>query len=264
MTASFTYKDNTGKDFEKEMDLKTTDISRKDNESDVIQLFTSQFKEDDNFLKQLQSLLSNVYYQQRQERHHHRQPFLDFDPRHTTKTNLIISFTIHLIGIADNYRVYQIDGLLSQQLQSFVVDQVGTDLKLITKDKKIVNVHKFILAARSPVFATMFMKDAADLNHEMDCTINEMNQFVKFIYIGELEGLVSDGLMQLAVKYKVKSLENLCEVASQSVSVNTMASLALHLDPGSIEKTAFSDSRNFNPAGSLRDISPELCSVENT
>ena len=240
------------------MDLKTNDIIKKDNESDVIQLFTAQFKESDNFFKHIQSLLSNASYQQ--GRHH--QPFRNnYGPSHTIMTNPTITFTIYLIGITENYRSYQIDGLLSQQLQSFVLDQVGTDYKLITKDKKIVNVHKFILAARSPVFATMFIKEAADLNHEMDCTIDEMKQFVKFIYTGELEGIVYDGLIQLAVKYKVKSLESFCQVASQDVSVNTMASLALHLDPGSIDKTALSNSRNFNHDGSRRE---ELCSVENT
>jgi len=65
MSVSYNYKNN-GKDFEKEMDLKTNDINKRDNESDVIQLFTAQFKEGDNFLKQLQSHLLNKFNKQQQ------------------------------------------------------------------------------------------------------------------------------------------------------------------------------------------------------
>ncbi len=238
LTVSFTYKDYTRKDVdEKEMDLKTSDTDKKENENDIIQLFTAQFKESDNFFKHIQSQISDAAYYKHQD-------------RTAAATNTTITFTVYLIGISENYRSYQIDGLLSQQLQSFVVNQVGTDFKLITKDKKAVNVHKFILAARSSVFATIF-KEPGNTFDVMDCKMDELKQFVKFIYTGELEGLVNDGLMKLATKYKVTTLENLCKVASQDVSVNMMASLALHLDPGSID-------------GSHRDISRELCSVENT
>ena len=57
-----------------------------------------------------------------------------------------------------------------------------------------------------------------------------MNQFIKFIYTGELEGPVSHGLVQLAVKYQIKTLEKIYQTASQDVSMDQMSMMALHLD----------------------------------
>lgn len=79
----------------------------------------------------------------------------------------------------------------------------------------------------------------------MDCTADELKQFIKFIYTGELEGLISNELMELAVTYKVDTLKIIHQTAVKDVSTDIIASLALHLDPGT---------RN----------SHELCNVENT
>ena len=68
----------------------------------------------------------------------------------------------------------------------------------------------------------------------LDCTVNEMKQLIKFIYAGELEGLVSQELMQLAVKYQIKTLEDICRPALQDTfSKDRMASIAFHLEPKS-------------------------------
>jgi len=48
--------------------------------------------------------------------------------------SLTISFTVHLTGIVEDYQVYQMDCLLSQQLLSSAMDKAGTDVKLIARD----------------------------------------------------------------------------------------------------------------------------------
>lgn len=60
---------HTRKDVDKkEMDLKTTDINKKENENDVIQLFTAHFKESDNFFKHIQSQISDAAHYKQQGR----------------------------------------------------------------------------------------------------------------------------------------------------------------------------------------------------
>jgi len=150
------------------------------------------------------------------------------------------SVTAHLTGIVDTYRVHQIDGFLSQQLWSSITDQLnGADFKLISNDGKSFPVHKWMLSARSQVFAALFVSDEENFKSfhlAVDCTMNEMSNFIKFIYAGELDGLVNHELMKLAAKYQIKTLEDICRVALQdtyALSPDKMALIALHMKSGS-------------------------------
>jgi len=144
---------------------------------------------------------------------------------------------VFLVGIVDDYRVHQVDRYLSQQLLSSVTDQQDlADFKLIASDGNSFTVHKWMLSARSPVFAALFSNEEKikSLHLAVDCTLEEMSQFIRFIYTGELDGLVNPELMQLAVKYRIKTLEDICRTASQDVfSEDRMAMIALHLKSGS-------------------------------
>lgn len=155
---------------------------------------------------------------------------------HGVISNFILTLTIYLSGVEDiKYQARQMDTLVSQQLLTSVRNQDGTDFNLITRDGKSFPVHKFILATRSTVFAALFIREESQLNHVMDCTEVEMDQFFKFVYTGELEGLVSYELMQLAVTYQIETLEKICESSLKEVSMDMIAMLALHLDCGTIE-----------------------------
>ncbi len=151
----------------------------------------------------------------------------------TEDINFTIRFTVHLSGIVDNYRISQIDGLLISQMSS--LNEAGTDFKVISRDGQELAVHKFVLAARSPVFAALFSKEKTIKSyHEMVCMVETMNRFIKFIYTGKFDG--SDGeLWKLASKYKIDTLENLCQAASKDISLKEMCSLAMHLQPGSLK-----------------------------
>jgi len=153
------------------------------------------------------------------------------EPSHFT-----FKFTVSLTGIVDNYLVHQVDDLLSQQLWSSII-ATGTDFKLIASDGNSLPVHKWVLSARSPVFATLFSsgEEIESIHLAVDCTMGKMKQFIQFIYTGALEGLVSRKLLKLAVKYQIKTLEDLCKTAYQDVytfTMEKMAMFALHLDCG--------------------------------
>lgn len=195
----------------KEMNLETSD----DNETGAIQLFTTPLEE---------FILSS------------------FSPH---PLDYFIIFTVHLNGIMEKYQVHHMDARLNHQMMASITNQDETDFNLITKDGQRFPVHKWMLAARSPIFAALFLnQEEIEPNHSMECTLNEMNQFIKFIYFGELEGLVNHELMHLAVTYQIKTLENLCQTALREVPIDKMAIIALHL------KTSH--------------FSKDLCYVENT
>ncbi len=118
--------------------------------------------------------------------------------RAQTTTSLTIYFTVHLTGIVENYQVCQTDSLLSQQLLSSAMDKAGTDINLYARDGEHFTAHKFVLATRSPVFAALHSEDGIKSDHTIDCTHEEMIQFVKFIYTGEMFRTFSSGLLKLA------------------------------------------------------------------
>jgi len=163
---------------------------------------------------------------------------IDFEDYDIESTNFLTFGRVYLDGIVENYRVHQMDGLLSPQLLPSVLDQLNneTDFRLIASDGNSFPVLKWMLAARSTVFATLFgdEENIESLHLAVDCTGNEMKQFIKFIYTGELEGLVTQELMQLAVKYRIKTLEDVCRAALQDAvfSEDQMAMIAMHLKSG--------------------------------
>ena len=127
--------------------------------------------------------------------------------------NFTFKFAVHFTGIVNKFCLHQMDKLLSEQLWSSVITEGTPDFKLIASDGNGLPVHKWMLAARSPVFADLFdgEEDLKSIHLAEDCNVTEMKQFVKFICTGELEGLLTENLKRLAVKYGIKTLEDLCQ-----------------------------------------------------
>ncbi len=158
--------------------------------------------------------------------------------------NSSFTFHIYIAGTVEGYQVQQMDGLLKEQIwSSTVTNPYGTDYKIIVGENKFL-VHKFILAARSPIFASKFsnekpssrdLDDEEEGNQQLNMDLDGvdspcMEQFLKFIYTGKLEEpVINDGLMQLAVTYQIKMLENLCQAASADIDDDQMINIALKL-----------------------------------
>jgi len=138
-----------------------------------------------------------------------------------------VSFDCHIYikSIVEVYKIQLIDNHLSNQLWSTVVNQDSTDFNLITRGKTFP-VHKFVLAARSPVFSALFDNGTLQLKLPF---VNAacLEQFLKFIYTGELEGpVISDQLMKLAKTYKITTLIELCRAASHDIPLGELATMA--------------------------------------
>ena len=155
------------------------------------------------------------------------------------ETNFTFEFAVNFTGIVDSYRFHQVDGLLSQQLVISLKNQKYCEyFKLISTDGSIYFVHKWMLVARSPFFNNLFWDnyEFRSIHLAVDCTVHELSQFAHFIHTGKLVGLVSHALMQLAAKYEIKTLQDVCEAALQdasALSMDKMAVIAWHLDSGS-------------------------------
>ena len=143
-------------------------------------------------------------------------------------------FTVYLTGLIENNQIHRMDGLLSKQLLSSTQD-TGADFNLIAENGNSFPIHKWMLAARSTVFEALFSDDKNIRQVIMDCNVDVMNQFIKFIYPGKLNGPADSlELMQLATQFEIKTLEDLCRSASKEASLSMITKLiASNLEPGS-------------------------------
>jgi len=140
-------------------------------------------------------------------------------------------FEIHFTGIAENYQFQERDCLLKNQMWSSVLNQIGTDFEFVAAGRSFP-VHKYVLVARSPIFAALFSSDT-HFKKEENVSAASMEHFLKFIYSGELEEPMNDpDLLQLATDYKIKTLESLCRFASHVVNEDEMMKFAMQFRPG--------------------------------
>ena len=88
-------------------------------------------------------------------------------------------------------------------------------------DGRSLHAHKFILSARSPVFAAMFLSGMQESQSSVitieDVELDVMQAVIRYIYCGDLEennednGMFAIKLFAAADKYNLKLLRTLCE-----------------------------------------------------
>jgi len=130
-----------------------------------------------------------------------------------TKFDFEFNYKIYITSTAKDYRIQQVDRFMMHHLWSAVTKRTWTDFELIAHvDNKSFRVHKCVLAARSPVFASLFSKEPAISSLTEPVCSTCMEQFLKFIYTGQLVGLACgpNSLWKMASKYQLPILQKLC------------------------------------------------------
>lgn len=116
-------------------------------------------------------------------------------------------------------------------------------------DGKSLRAHKFILAARSPVFAAMFQSGMQESQSSVivieDVEAEVMQAVIRYIYCGDIEeehednALFAIKLFAAADKYHLKFLRTLCEsfiAANLSPDIVSAAMIAGHLHDSQLIK----------------------------
>lgn len=101
-------------------------------------------------------------------------------------------------------------------LERMLENKTLSDTTLVCCDKSY-QVHRAILAARSPVFSAMFSNNMREKESNR-VTIDDMEpeaieELLRFIYVSKINKLatVSRGLLAAADKYDMKDLKDICE-----------------------------------------------------
>lgn len=134
-----------------------------------------------------------------------------------------ITFHIQLESTLPNFFCDFLDCLFKDQLWGAACASKLTDVVLLVGDQS-VDAHRFILSARSPIFAAMFksgMSECQTSRVRIEGTDpTTFRDFLKFLYTGMLEPSADrQALFVLADKYLVETLKDCCKTAVQPLDV---------------------------------------------
>lgn len=121
---------------------------------------------------------------------------------------------------------------LCQDYKKMFLEGQNPDIIVRVGDRNF-SAHRNILMARSPVFQCMLSHDMLEKNsgviNVQDCDPQAMEQFLLYIYCGEIENLDESnmlGLYYAADKYEMWSLKDeCCEFIKKSVSPENICNI---------------------------------------
>ncbi|KAL7298845.1 hypothetical protein TKK_0008584 [Trichogramma kaykai] len=150
------------------------------------------------------------------------------------------------------------------KLDSLLLSEEFSDVKLITSDDNDIPAHKNILAVASPVFRAMFTHDMLENKGNSveitDTPYNILVEMLRFIYTGDIVSTKTDTVLEIlavADKYQVDNLKIKCE---KILSANLSTKNAIEILSASQKYDAMdleSNVHNFLKLNSKSIIDPE-------
>ncbi|GBM23313.1 TD and POZ domain-containing protein 2 [Araneus ventricosus] len=155
------------------------------------------------------------------------------------KDVLIVTGKIKIFGccpvkrvVEDSQKKKKLQLQTNQVINDFrnaYINGASTDTQLIV-GHQVLNVHKFVLQSRSPVFRSMFEHNTAEKNDSAICIPDVEFQILKalmwYLYTGEVQKLTYDeycDLYEAADKYQVHTLQRACsESLMLSIRIDTV------------------------------------------
>ena len=161
-------------------------------------------------------------------------------PKSGAMDTCTIRFHIHLEGTIGHFSFQSRDTLIKNQFWTLLLDGFHSDIGLIVEDETF-NAHKQILASQSPVFAAEFVKNESIVYIEIEnVSPSAVEEFLHFVYTGQpLKSFANDELLQLAVRYQVKSLIDLVEFGLKKMEKKDLIDYATIFNQRSINFTNF-------------------------
>lgn len=128
--------------------------------------------------------------------------------------------------------------------QNLFESEVLCDLKLKMNDNEVLNVHKAVLAARSPVFLKMLTIDMQEAKSSCvdipDFDSVTMEELLRFLYCNKVEDLatIAPDLIYAADKYQIAKLKEMCleQIISGLTVDNVLDALVISEQVSGVQK----------------------------
>jgi hypothetical protein len=133
--------------------------------------------------------------------------------------NSVIYFDIKIISTIDNYYYEMMDDAWMTNFWTAATNQKFTDVEIFVGTVKVMEAHRVILSARSPVLNASLRKinntGKSPVTFGAEFDIDIVKIFLKFLYSGSLDSSTSHKqLLELATTYKVATLKSMCQLAN--------------------------------------------------
>jgi hypothetical protein len=130
-----------------------------------------------------------------------------------------VSFDIKMVSTIGNYYYEMMDDAWMKDIWTAATSQKFTDVEIFVGTVKVMEAHRVILSARSPVMSASLRKirrsGKSTFTFGAQLDVEMVKNFFKFLYTGLLESSASNKqLLELATQYKVETLKNICQLAN--------------------------------------------------
>ncbi len=130
-----------------------------------------------------------------------------------------VYFDIKVVSTIGNYYYEMMDDAWSTDFWVAATDQEWTDVEIFVGTVKIMEAHRVILSARSPVLNESLNKisnaNKSIVTFGVEFDVKIVKHFLNFLYTGYLKTSArSKQLHKLAKVYEVETLTNICQVLS--------------------------------------------------
>jgi hypothetical protein len=129
----------------------------------------------------------------------------------------LVNFDVKFISTIGNYYYEMMDDKWPTDFWIAATNQKWTDVEIFVGTVKVMEVHRIILCARSPVLNESVSKISSGTKSEVyfqeEFDVEIVKNFLNFLYTGSLKS--TDGvhqLSQLATMYQVETLKNVCQL----------------------------------------------------
>lgn len=132
------------------------------------------------------------------------------------------AFEIQLVSTIDNYRYEMVDTDWTEQLWNAAFTRKLTDVEVYLGANKVMEAHRVVLFARSPVMDAMLTKINNTGRSTICMTSNSITHreivqhFLQFLYTGSLNiSACNEELLELVELYEVETLKKICQLANR-------------------------------------------------
>jgi hypothetical protein len=129
--------------------------------------------------------------------------------------SLMVDFDIKMTSTIGNYYYEMMDDGWLKDLWLAATNQMLTDVEIFVGTVKVMEAHRVILSARSPVLNADLNKisNTSIVTFGAEFDVDTVKHFLNFLYTGFLmTGASGKQMSQLAIMYEVETLKNVCQV----------------------------------------------------
>jgi hypothetical protein len=153
-------------------------------------------------------------------------------------SSIEFSFDVKVVSTIGNYYYEIMDVAWLYDFWTAATNKKFTDVEIFAGPVKLMEAHRVILSARSPVMNASLNKisdtgkSVLTFGSEFDVEIVKF--FLNFLYTGSLETFSSESpdykqLLKLATQYEVETLKNMCQLANHVPDVEELTNCLLQL-----------------------------------